>query len=531
MQIYGADCETDPFETGRIPKPFLWGIYGESSYREFTDIQDFMDFCAILERGTIIYFHNGGKFDVHFLLPYLDKTTAQIINGRIVKVNYKQIQFRDSFACAPAPLSATGDKQDFEYWKLEKEYRLKYSNEISGYLKQDCKALFDLMMRYHDKVGNKITVASNALNFAVKNLDIKIKKTTYLFDRKFREYYYGGRVEARQGGEFKDVSIYDIKSAYPYAMMCEHPHGNKYSEGKGYIKDAHFYKIKCHANNCFPQRIDGKLMFPVGYGEYNVSHWELEKAQEMGLVSDLEVLKSTKFHETITFKPYIDHWYAEKEKAEQEGNKRDRLISKFLLNSLYGKMAQDPLNFDEWVFKPTGSKIDHENGWFLSHILECFDGSHIEIHKRGMLKKFEEQYDDWQKENLYYNVATGASITGYVRAMMFEAIHKNGKNDVIYCDTDSIAIKKPANDLDMSGALGSWECEGKAKRMIICGKKLYGIEWQDGEKKISSKGAKLKFEDLEKINNGEIILWENEAPTFSLTNGIYFVSRKIQKTI
>lgn len=529
--IYGADCETDPFLNGRIPEPFLWGIYGDFGYKQFEHVKDFLDFVGALEKNSIIYFHNGGKFDIHFLLPFLDRTKAKIINGRIVKITYKSIQFRDSFACAPAPLSATGDKKEIEYYKLEKGFRLKHWIEISEYLKADCKALYELMKRYHEKVGDKITVASNALYFATEKLDISVKKTTRLFDEKFREYYFGGRVEARQSGEFKNIYIYDIKSAYPTAMLHDHPHGNKYSEGAGYIKDADFFIVRCYARNCFPKKIKGKLEFPSGFDTYFATSWEFNAAKELNLISAVSVLKSIKFHNKINFSDYVLHWYEEKEKAEKEGNKRDRLISKFLLNSLYGKMAQDPLNFDEYQFKAPGDKIDTKNGWQLSHALECYNGEVIEIHKRPMLNAYEEKYDDWKKENLYYNVATGASITGYVRAMLIKAIHETGDKNIIYCDTDSISSKVPLNKKFLGEKLGDWSFEGLATRKIICGKKLYGIQWENGKQKVSSKGSKLSFEEIERINQGEVIHWKNDAPTFSLSRGIVFIDRKIQKTV
>lgn len=532
MKVFAADCETDPFALGRIPEPFLWGIYDGKNYNEFKTVPEFMEFCAGIKEKAIIYFHNGGKFDIHYLLPFLDPAKAQVISGRIVKVPYKNIQFRDSFACAPAPLAATGSKDDIDYTKLEKDVREEHMDEISAYMKQDCVALYDLMKAYHKKVGKKVTLASNAMAFAKKNSGVIIPKTTYLYDQKFREYYYGGRVEARQGGKFENVHVYDIKSAYPHAMTFKHPIGNQYTEKGGYIKDADFYTINCNAFNCFPFRgKDKKLIFPCETNTYNITGWEYQAAKELNLIKEADIIKSIKFNDHICFTEYVEYWYEEKQKAEKAGNKRDRLISKLLLNSLYGKLAQNPLNYEQWAFRDINDKPDSENGWYLSHMIQCFNKSEIAIHKRDMINEFEEKYDNWQTEKLFFNVATGASITGFVRAMLIRAIHTDDHRDVIYCDTDSVASLSPLAISDTSGKLGTWEKEGVAKEMIVCGKKLYGITWEDGTQKVSSKGSKLSYEEIKRINNGEIVTWEKEAPTFSLSRGINFISRNIQKTV
>ena len=74
------DCETDPFKRGRIPAPFIWGFYNGETYEEFTnfnevpstkllkDMRDTSELIPYLQsQDIIVYAHNGGKFDYHFL--------------------------------------------------------------------------------------------------------------------------------------------------------------------------------------------------------------------------------------------------------------------------------------------------------------------------------------------------------------------------------------------------------------------------------------------------------------------------------
>jgi hypothetical protein len=81
--------------------------------------------------------------------------------------------------------------------------------------------------------------------------------------------------------------------------------------------------------------------------------------------------------------------------------------------------------------------------------------------------------------------------------------------------------------------LGKWKLEGKLKRAAIAGKKLYGVEWdkpQDGDKyRVASKGARLDFRDILSICKGNVVIWENDAPTFSIGNP-HFVTREIRQT-
>src|SRR6516165_8269765 len=84
------DTETDPFHNcdqdgldgralcikcfgqGRIPYPFLHGIYlGESDdYVEFTTVQEVVDYVS--SRKLLLYAHNGGKFDLHPLRDHMN---------------------------------------------------------------------------------------------------------------------------------------------------------------------------------------------------------------------------------------------------------------------------------------------------------------------------------------------------------------------------------------------------------------------------------------------------------------------------
>ena len=117
--IWAVDCETDPFDYGRIPRPFIWGVYEgyTDDYREFTDTDECVDFLAA--NDVIAYAHNGGKFDWHFITHRMNPLKPLlVISGRLAKFEIGQCEFRDSYSLMPVSLEQY-QKSEFEYWKME----------------------------------------------------------------------------------------------------------------------------------------------------------------------------------------------------------------------------------------------------------------------------------------------------------------------------------------------------------------------------------------------------------------------------
>lgn len=553
-RIIAADCETDPFVHKRGPVPFLWGAYDGKVFRTFRSTNDFVLWCQ--DQRAIVYFHNGGKFDAMFLLYAIvalnpDKPVrAQIINGRVVKIKLGKAEIRDSYACVPEPLSMVG-KSEIDYAKLEADVRHLHMEEITAYLKQDCVALFELMKTFRDIVGNKLTIASNALSYCRDKLKVDPGKTNAHFDGLMREFYYGGRTECFKDGVHRDISVADIVSSYPRAMLEDHPSGDE----REHITPAQFHRltipekqrcfirIKCKTLfGCFPKRgKNGGLTFPIGRGEFAVTGWEYITALEWGLFTDAEITEAIQFNKTVNFTPYIDHWFAYKARHNKETQPIEYLLGKRMQNALYGKMAQDPARYYDYIYCEGGSEIDHENGWDLA---DEYQG--IEVHRREALWKYQQEFgENWRGRPLYNNVATGASITGFARANLLSGIMRVGKEFVIYTDTDSLVCLPGANmaALPYSKKLGDWELElDKAPIGYFAGKKNYAIDTGKGNctcgdpfkkckrHKIASKGSKLTFDEMKRITEGEIITWKNPAPSFSIAGEPRFVARSIRST-
>src|SRR6516225_5266481 len=100
MRIATSDFETDPFEHGVVPKPFCAGYYDGENYWDFWGddcAARLVDHFRSIEEPTVVYFHNGGKFDFFFFIEDLEQD-VKIINGRIVKAQIGKVELRDSYA-------------------------------------------------------------------------------------------------------------------------------------------------------------------------------------------------------------------------------------------------------------------------------------------------------------------------------------------------------------------------------------------------------------------------------------------------
>lgn len=526
-EIAVADCETDPFKLGRIPKPFIWGFYDGTDYKEFADTAEFVEYISKLP--IILYAHNGGKFDWHFILdslePYAD---IMIINGRISRCTIGYCELRDSYNILPVPLSAY-KKDEIDYALMEESERMKpeVSAEISKYLKSDCVYLYELVSGFIKSFGMQITQASAAMA-QWKKINKNVPKTDRDFYEKFSPYYYGGRVQCFENGVIEtDFDVYDINSAYPHAMMFNHPYSETYSHIEGFTEGADFYRVRCISRGAFPFRGLGDpsgnagLRFPDDneIREYTITSWEYQAAIDTGTIEQIDVLESYLFDDHVNFEPYVMHFYNMRLQAKVEKDEARSLFAKLLMNSLYGKFAANPENYRNNMIVPMDviGALDRL-GWEFAGELGPWGLAEAPLEENQLH---------------YYNVATGASITGFVRAMLWRAISTS--KGILYCDTDSIAVRGKGEGLCIGDSLGAWKHEGRFDRAGIAGKKLYifrGCADETGKRKykIASKGAKLTQQQLWQVAAGKVVKYESEAPTFSIRKNPSFVKRKIKNT-
>lgn len=514
------DFETDPFLYGREPKPFAAGFYSaETGYTEFWGddcVARVVEFIRSLKTPHLIFAHNGGKFDFHLMLDFLENP-IRIISSRIAAVNLGIHELRDSYCILPIPLRLYS-KDDIDYKKLERDVREVHKEEISRYLKKDCTSLFDLVSKFIERFGVQLTIGGAAIKTLRAMHPFDSQRAGH--DARFRPFYFGGRVEAFKTGVHEGQwKVFDVNSMYPFVMSeMKHPTGRHYSCGSGRVidkrgriagfVDAEFYfaKIRCEQSGAFPVRVkNAPLNFDVPRGEFWVTKHELQAAFDTGRVKRAECVEVYAPHETISFTEYVSRFMEEKIESKKRGDKAGEIFAKLLLNSAYGKFGQTP-----------------ENYWDYS-IGDC-PGEDWELYSAGV-----DVQEIWRRRSpseAYYDVATAASITGAARSVLMRAL--SCAINPIYCDTDSIICEGLNADLHDS-RLGAWKLEATGDTIAVAGKKMYSLRAGRECVKSASKGAVLTGDDIFELCGGATKNWKNSAPAFSLgKNRVKFVERNIR---
>lgn len=551
--ICAADFETDPFLFNRIPEPFSWGFYDGDNYTDYfaetpeecTD--QLYNHCKELceenpDTKYRVYFHNGGKFDFHFMLDYLDED-IKLINGRIAQCSMfdGQIELRDSYLILPLPLKSHG-KDDIDYSKMERPVRKKHKKEILAYQRTDVISLYDWVVKFTDQFGHKLTLASSAFE-QLKQTGYDIPRTYKQYDEKFRPFYYGGRVQCFEVGAIeKPLTYIDINSAYPSAMMEKHPSGSQHITRLSLPKDgklkgggAYFAIIKARSKGCLPFRGENaRLYFPTDdvVREYYATGWEIVAGLETNTLIIEKVVKVYDFLLREDFSEYVTKWYKIKNEAKQNGDKTMEQFAKLMLNSAYGKFGQDGSDFKDFKIcgfgdSPNSPEVEGEKD--TNGITEGNTEGNAEGKPQPRWEQYataESGHSIYSLDNpatSYFNVAVAASITGYVRAVMWRAI--NNCERPLYCDTDSIICER-FNGV-ISDKLGDWSLEGELQAAYIAQRKMYAVHLTDGSWKKACKGVRLSAEQIKHgVLTGEISKHKRDAPSFNLKMGTRFTERK-----
>ncbi len=529
-KIYTLDSETDPFYLGRKVYPFAFCLYaGQDEKTVFWGdncAERIADKIRKLPKCTV-YAHNGGKFDFFFLLPYANRSSLKIINGRIAVMYIGKARLVDSWLLIPIPL-ADYDKQKIDYSLFERDCREENKKVITEYLISDCANLMNLLTGFMEVVGAKLTIGQAA--FAkLKKSGLKIPRLTESHDETFRPYYFGGRCEAFEKGVIKRKLTYlDINSAYPWAMTFDHPTGAAYAV-KDKLPDLPgpwFAKIDAVNRGALCCRNKDGLTFGVERGTFFATGWEIATAIRLGKISVIKVHSVHVPDNVINFSEYVYETKALRDEAKIKGDTISQLAYKFLMSSAYGKFATDPRDWCDYYLDDFGASPI--NGF--EHSADVDDVTIFES-------------PSYNGEG-FYDVATAASITGKVRAYLMESMDDCKK--VVYCDTDSIVCASFGPSIKIGNEVGNWKIEDTGHKMCIAGKKLYaffgdriaepdqkpkhGIQIINGkEVKIASKGVKLTACEIERVSDGETIEHTKTAPCFSLKRGQVIITRKIRR--
>lgn len=478
-----------------------------------------------------------------------DKIISINVTKEILSVNESieiKLTFRDSLLLLPSSLKDLGKgfgvemKGDFDHNKsdqcLTPEQFEQIRVDLVNYNKQDCLVLHQVLVKFSKlifdmfsvNIGNISTIPSLALhifrsNFMVK--DAKIGISDVKLYNKLHQAYTGGAVDVFTPSSLQGEKVYgyDINSLYPSVMKdFEFPVGSpKFVEGHVDISSSFgFIKVKVIAPDnlhipLLQTKVNGRTVAPLGTWTGWYFSEELKLALTLGY--QFEVLEAVLYERGYIFKDYVSTLY----KMRQSFDKKDprNMITKLLLNSLYGKFGMDPhltewrlLDSDSVLLKTIKSEVDPvdvielggkmlvgedlvrnqvvENPLSKEHALELLSKRHgvsvqdilniLETDRYGFGDDLMRDLRDLtrSKNHLQISIPIAAAVTAYGRINIYKYkdwIVKNG-GTLYYSDTDSIYCSIPLPDNLISNELGAMKLEYVADEAVFLAPKVYAVK-------------------------------------------------------
>ena len=559
MRKFTADFETNVNEKDCRVWAYAISEIGNPDYFVYgNDIKDFIDWCADKKSNYKIWFHNL-KYDGEYIFSYLlkngyelitdkkyrrDKTFTCLISGMgqfysieiyftVKNKRVNKVTIYDSLKLLNMSVDTIAKQFDLPIRKLEIDYKefrevghILTPEEVD-YIRNDV----EIMSRALDIMFNlgltKMTIGSCALsNYRenIKNFGRYYPELPLIIDQDIRQSYKGGFTYLNPLYKEKDVEngiVLDVNSLYPSVMKNAYLPFGKPIFYKGKYEYNPLYPLYIQRISCSFELKEGKIptiqlknnpMFnPTEYltssdGDIitlTLTNVDLELFLENYNVKNLIYNSGWKFKRVRgLFNEYINTWSNNKIQAKKDGNKALYMVSKLMLNSLYGKFAKNPYNRSKYPYI-------NESGEVSYHLGDVEEG-----------------------KGLY--IPIGAFITSYARektirtsqAIRDYTLKKYGKDYYIYSDTDSIhMLELPEEELksfvDIDDyILGYWKLESRFKRGKFIRQKCY-IE-QDYEDKINVTVAGLpkrlgKYVTFDNFKVGFSLLANDETIDHKLT--------------
>ena len=502
MPSYAADFETTTLaDDCRVWAWAVCEVGSPENVQYGNSIATFLEWCEV-HSGSRVYFHNlkfDGKFVLHRILsdgwlwvPAKEEAGARRFTTLIsdmsqfysIKLWFSEdraVEFLDSLKIIPLPIAkipkAFGlpiEKLELDYVEFREEGHV-LTEEEKSYISHDVKIAAMALEKMFDQGMKRMTAGSNAFKDYQSMIGGK---------KRFRDWFPepGYDADLRQGGCYKGGFTavnprfagkivgtgcsFDVNSLYPSVMASAHgevlPYGEPVEyEGK-YAPDEDYpvyiqyveadFTVKDDRIPCL--QLKGNRMF--GETEYIrdskgeqtmcLTSVDLEMLLEQYDVHSIRYIRGYKFKGSRNlFDGYVDKWTEIKTKATIGGNQGMRTIAKLQLNSLYGKMATNPVKQSRRPYLEDG------------------------VVKYSLLP---EEF----AEPVY--LPAGAFITAYARSFTIRAAQAN-YDRWLYCDTDScyfLGTEPPVGMKVDDVELGAWKMEHVFDRFKAIRAKTYCFE-------------------------------------------------------
>jgi len=468
-------------------------IVTESDLLVFTHVFDLWVWISNIiptTKDLTIYAHNW-SFDFPVIdglseMDGLGYKIESIIDGcppviiNFIRAGHK-VRFIDSMNYFKSSLAEMGNTLGIA--KGFVKFNNRYSNRLIKYCKRDVvilrESMFSLFRYLKDNDLSRLThtVSSLALSIYIRKF---LKQPIYIdADEKRtkvgRDSYYGGRTEAFKIGKFEGpFYLIDVNSQYPFWMSAiKYPYKTIAHYKHVSIRDLEGlldrYAITADVEidtdvSAYPRKLNGRTCFPVGTFRTVLSTPEVRYALAH---NHIKKVYSALVHEhDFLFKEYVEYFYNQRMKNKKAGNEQWQQFDKLLLNTLYGKFGQ---TYKEWVKSPLAPR-----GY--PHTRHTFDAdTNKNIYIMELNGEVYMATTDTESRDSFPAIA--AHVTAAGRIQIQETIDFIGKDNVYYCDTDSLLLNYRGYDkikkfLD-DNVLGCWGMEDDFADIDIKGCKDY----------------------------------------------------------
>ena len=251
----------------------------------------------------------------------------------------------------------------------------------------------------------------------------------------------------------------------------------------------------------------------AGLGKFVGVYYTREIQHALKLGYKIKIINGFYFSKSeILFDKYVDSLY----ELRTQYSKGDpmNIISKLLLNSLYGRMSLDDRHNDIKVYDFKEFKALLENDEYSSKI-EHWD-EFKEARKMLVETIFDRYTNDFNsnyEDNHMSSIGISAAVTAEARIFM-DQFKNNPELELYYTDTDSIFTTSSPEDMEKlfpgiisSKGLGKLKHEYTIINAIFLSPKCYWLELEDGNKVIRIKGVKREF--IEEALNNYSLTFEN----------------------
>ena len=390
--------------------------------------------------GAELYrYKSTGKLEFNFgkyRIVYYPEKCLKITTGHHSVIFYDIAQFYHS-DLVTAYQNNIGELPK-EYLKFKKKrsefsptYYRRNTNQVRSYCISDCKytkqlaehwiKLFDDAFSFYPArwlssgyLAEKVLI-NNKINIP------KFDSIPYVIQEMAYRSYYGGRFEIIKRGLIGKAFLYDINSAYPYAItQIPDLSKGKWIKRKSIHKDTKlgFFRIRANSPDCkyippFPFRVKSNIIFPSGEFETYVTLQELQACKSKTFYRILESYQFIPESDIYPYRDFIEKLYQKRMELKAQNNPL-QLPIKIILNSIYGK---------------TGQSVENRIGNLFNPVIFAF-------------------------------------ITGFTRAQLYNFVRENSiERDVVFFATDSICTTKK---LDVNSTkLGDFSFDNEASDVFV----------------------------------------------------------------